>query len=282
MSTYTSEQVQRRNAQSVGIGHTDFTRRSGFYENGARLDNAVRTLHRQGGSQLQCGWLADSPEVHGLGSLAQFVESGASAAYYGATTNGGPYATADGQASYFYIDDANWQEQTTPAGATLALPFLVWEWVYPTNVAALQVHRAKWLTAGNQRSWTLRHTAAGLGQFSVSSLGTAATVVSVDTAVALTANVWNFLAGLFHPGAFLRIWRGLATDTALVLASNAVGIPANVFDGTADLTMGAEDGPGSYLAGRLGIFALRRNLPTATISAYVSRLFHETRWFYQQ
>jgi len=83
----------------------------------------------------------------------------------------------------------------------------------------------------------------------------------------------------------MRIYVALATDTALTITSLVAGIPANLFNGTAPLAIGARFNVAPTLAepwsGLIGIGGARINVPAANIDAHVSRLFALTQAFYQ-
>ncbi len=118
---------------------------------------------------------------------------------------------------------------------------------------------AKWTTLGNFRSYALYKSAANAITFSISSLGTAVTVVSVaaPAAVYTTAN-WLFLAGRFRVGAAIDLFvSGTWYTQATILAA--------IFNSTAQLEMGAMNGT-DFLDADMSITALCAGaLPDAVI-----------------
>lgn len=264
--------LQKANAALVSLLEPFFTRRREFYGDGARLLSAVLTTHREGGGDLRWGWLADSLFLHGQAAAAGNALTGVniSSADYFATANGGPYAALDGATEYFDGGDRTWAE----VGAE---EFLVWQWVNTGTVAAGPAGIVSKYGGAGHRAWLLRRNAAAFQAY-VSGDGTA--TVNVTSTHGVAVDTFYFTAFYFQPSTLLRIYVGAATDSALIIDSNVVGIPAAIFaGGTASFLMGV--GGGGYWNGYLGPGFGRCNVPAAKVDGYVTRLFHLGRWFYE-
>jgi hypothetical protein len=273
--------VGERNNELIGRNTGDLLTRKEFYSDGSRLLSAVLSTHRaddgtQGaGGNLIEGWLADSRFVHGAGATV-WVENNMGFSNYAATTNGGPYATFDG-AEYLSIVDSPWQEAA-------AEEIFTWRWCNSTDLGSNGPIIAKYNTGLNNRSWLLHYdNATNRFTWITNNGGAAVNDVSVaaNTFGAPAINTWYFVAGYFQASTLMRIWVGRAADDTLTLDSLAVGVPAGVFNGNADLTVGADGTPAQYWKGNIGVGHTRFNVPAASINAYAIRLFHLTRWFYQ-
>jgi hypothetical protein len=279
-----SPTIQKRNAQLVGNLTPDFTRRSDFDQNGSRLLSDVFATHREGGGPLIYGFDAQKPGIETyIGSL-QWTTAGITFSSWEATTNGGPYGVFNGQSSVLYRNDASWQEVSD---ATLGTDetLLVWHWTYTNTLASTQAASSKWDNNGDNRSWLLQLSSTPDFKFRTSDLGTAASIVDVTSTTTPVADTWYFVAGYWQASTLLRIFVGLATDGSLQIDSNAASIPASLYDGSAPLAIGAafNNAPALIIpwSGNIGPGTLRFGVPAAAINGYVSRLFHQTRWFYQ-
>jgi hypothetical protein len=107
----------------------------------------------------------------------------------------------------------------------------------------------KWTTAANNRSYALYKSAGDVITFSISSLGTAVTVVSAvaPAAVYSTAN-WLFLAGRFTSARNIELF----VSGTWYTQATALNV---IFNGTAALDMGRFDAA-NYLEGDLALTAL--------------------------
>jgi hypothetical protein len=269
-------QVQVRNTEQVRILTGDFLTNQRFFWDGARLLSAVFATHAAGGGNLIYGWMADSLQNHGDGYLTAWTGTNIASGDYAATDYGGPYVNLNGTTEYLSIADAAWQE-TTIWG------FLVWHWVYAnTLIGSDRVIAAKYNTAANQ-SWRLYwNNAAGAFRLSTSAGGAADT--EVTSTYAESTGEWYFVAGYFEPNTLMRVYVGTPDDPDLTIDSLAVGVPASVFDGNAALSIGcsyAAGVAGSFWDGYIGIGSQRANVPSASIDAYVRRLFGLTKEIYQ-
>lgn len=239
---------------------------------------AIFDTHRYGGGRLIWGF--DGHTVHAHAHNSIWAENNIDAGNYRATTYGGPNVEANGDDEYLSIADAAWQE-------TGAQNFMVWGWVYPTAIHANQTVAAKWLEAGDQRSWELGwSTSKDDFEFRISLLGSEPTDVVLSTHSAVVVNRWYFVAGYFEPSVLMRIYVARNDDHELTIDSLSGGpvgsVPANTFDGTAALTIGAEDGVTDPWWGRLGRMMVRGNLPGLTIDDHVAMLWIRTRDFYDE
>lgn len=258
-----------------------FTTRKEFIEDGARLTSAILATHRQGGGDLRWGWLADSPALHGRANASNqhLTETAITAADYFATTNGGPYIDFDGATEYLSAGDRTWAE----VGAEETL---VWMWAKADTLASNdRIICSKWGAGAGHRQWHLYWDVGnGAFQFEVSVDGTAISAVTSTYVEATTK--WYFVAGYFYPSdaAGLRIAVGEANDARLTIDSSVS--PASIFTGgTSAFEIGSENVGSNKWDGGIGIGNMRMNVPAGTsfagIDGYMSRLFQQTRWFYQ-
>lgn len=103
---------------------------------------------------------------------------------------------------------------------------------------------AKWTVAGNQRAYYLKFVdATNQFQFSVSTDGAA--VVTVTSTAVPVINTWYHICGVFRANSVLNIFvDGVKTELA-------VGVPASIFNSSADLQVGASDVGTNRLDGRV-------------------------------
>lgn len=140
-------------------------------------------------------------------------------------------------------------------------------WFWFDSVAANAGLIGKFTPTGDQRSYALLLVAGGTARMAVSSAGTAATTVTVDSATLATGQ-WYFIVGRFVPSTELSIF----VNSTEVL--NTTSIPASVFNSTAIFEIGGFDGVANLLDGRASLCFLCANaLPDAIISS----LFQSTR-----
>ena len=67
------------------------------------------------------------------------------------------------------------------------------------------------------------------------------------------------------------------------MTTDAALSPATVFTaGTSNFEIGSENGGNNKWDGKIGVGAMRVNVPFATIDGYVAWLYTLTRWFYMQ
>jgi hypothetical protein len=126
------------------------------------------------------------------------------------------------------------------------------------------VFMAKWLTGeGDNREYRLWKDAADLPNFSISTLGTAASVVTVTGATALTVSTWYFIWGRLETGASLDLFvNDVAASRVTLTEYNQATAAVAPFDSTANFRIGADDA-GYYLDGRATLCHLAEVSATA-------------------
>lgn len=164
------------------------------------------------------------------------------------TTQGAPYFYYDGVGDFHsHADDAHFDITGTDTVVAAAVRGMTCgAWVYFQNgTGSSEWILSKYLTTGNQRSYALRRAIGGVLQAYVSTDGTAlVNVVSVGT---LSQAVWYFVAMRFMPSATLDNW---LNDTK---ATQAAGVPASIFNGTAVFEVnGINAGGTELMTGRVG------------------------------
>jgi hypothetical protein len=233
-------------------------------------------MHRHGGGRLM--WQFDGQSVHVGSYNTIWAETNIlQENYESCEVGGGPYVRLNGTDEYLTIADAAWQE-------TGAEEFLVWGWCYPVTLSGADYTiAAKWDGPADDRSWTLRwQNAAGAFQFITNDTGLVGDNVTVSSTYAETTEEWHFVAGYYEANSLMRIYVGQDTDAALTVDSLAVGIPASLFNGAADLTIGASGTPNQYWVGDVGIVQGRANVPAGDIDEHVNMLFQSTLPFYTE
>jgi hypothetical protein len=101
------------------------------------------------------------------------------------------------------------------------------------------------MSVGDQRSYVLYfNDATNQFGFNISSLGTGASTVVVLHTTIVTISAWYHVVGRFTPNTLLSIYvDGIAT-------TNAVGMPAAIFNSNASFAIGSYDVPTNLLDGR--------------------------------
>ena len=202
---------------------------------GWQLD-AFLDRHRYGGGKLRWTFSGHSTQIGGsaIGG-ALWTENNIDDSNYACATYSGPYITFNGVNEYLSSADAAWQE-------TAAEEFLVFGWCYLTALNQAGIIVAKYDSDANTRSWRLSYNvAAGNFMFLCNATGLVANDVTVTSTYATIAiDTWYFVAGYFQPSTLMRIYVGANDDTATVVDSLAVGVPASLFNGGALLTIGYE------------------------------------------
>lgn len=199
--------------------------------------------------------------------------------------NGNPTFNADDLAPYIEFDgtgdflsrpdEAGLDIRGTETSIVAAMRGLTiggWFWIDSLAPGANDAFIGKWNTAGDQRSYLLYfNDTSNTACFDVSSLGTAASVITVTGSV-MTAAGWHFIVARFDPSTEINIW---VNNTEIV---NAVGTPASLFNGTADFLVGAYDnGATGLLDGRASLCFLCGALLS---DAVVKQLYEQTRAMY--
>lgn len=183
-----------------------------------------------------------------------------------------PYGAFDGVNQYLTRADggaADWADVRGTETQIIAAQrgLTIGGWFYCTTVAAAMTALAKWTTASADRSYALEIlTAPATPRFAISVDGIASTTVT--SSITLSTAAWYFLVGRFDPSTELAIFVNDTKDT------NAVAIPASIFDSIAAFTIAARATPGNYLDGRASMCFPSFNLLSDSI---IFSLFHQTR-----
>ena len=181
-----------------------------------------------------------------------------------------PYIAFDGTGDYLSrTDTANLDISGTETIYDPSVRGLTFGgWFYRSVAGTEHSLISKWNTyLTNQRSYMLYVNSSDQVVFSVSTDGTS--VVSVTHTETIATNQWTFIAGRFKPGSELKIWKNLTART------NTTGIPASIFNSTANFNVGA------YANGSLGLFTGRASL--CFLSAmylndyFITNFYHQTR-----
>lgn len=138
-------------------------------------------------------------------------------------------------------------------------------WFYPGAAGAVMRYMSKWGNAGT-RSYMLHATATGTHQMTVSSDGTASTLI--ETTSAYSTNAWYFVVGRFKPSTEVAIF----TNSDKVI--NTTSIPAAIFSGASDLVIGGQTGGATLLTGRASLCFLCAD---ALSDDVITALFQQTR-----
>ena len=180
-----------------------------------------------------------------------------------------PFVDLDGTSDYlakgshaaFDITATEGYVQTSRQGVAVTdrqgLTLVAWVHSDVGNIGAAVV--SKWEDNSNNRSYLLNVGVAGDYNFNISSLGTAATTVTVATGVALTQDTWTFLCGTFRPGSSIDLW---VNDTRYTQATALAAIFAstvNFYVGRRDTGAATVDWDG-YIS-IVGLYAMQWSEP---------------------
>lgn len=121
--------------------------------------------------------------------------------------------------------------------------------------------------ADGNLSYYLRRSAAGVAQLSISPDGTAANTIT-GSGASPADSAWYFIAGRFDPSTTIDVW---VNDNQ---TTTAAGVPASIFDSTADFVIGATGVPSEYLDGRASMCFL---CSAALSDAIINQLYQWTR-----
>lgn len=186
------------------------------------------------------------------------------------TSKGMPYIALDGVGDYLSRTDETDLDvlgtETIFAAATRGLT--MGGWFYSTGANPIEYVMAKWLTTGNQMSYRINR--AGGKWFG--SITTDGSTIKAVTGGDSTANQWYGLIMRFVPSTTLDLWCNGTKYT------QAVGIPASIFNSTAQLLIGRDEG-GTYplFTGRSTLnFLCASALPDSLIGS----LFEQMRGFF--
>lgn len=267
--------IQRQNEEQIKLLGTRLLPRREYLEYGTNL-NAGYRQHLQGGGALIYDFGADRPAMPTFNGDTAATYAGLSFSSFQATSRGGPYTIFDGQSSVIYYPDAAWQEAGTEN-------LFVWHWCNTNTLAASQAISSKYDSNGNNASWALIYSNTSAA-FRFVTNQTGAANVGVNSTIAEAVDTWYFAAGFWQASTLQRIFVGAATDSSLTIDSLAVGVPASLFNGTAPLCIGSEFNAAPTLlnpwSGYIGVGGLRFAVPATNINGYASRIFHQTKYYY--
>lgn len=269
MPSFTST-VQRRPNELVDVLRTDFQHRN---EPNFAWKSAVScTLGLAG---LVGSW---PMSVIRLDADADRVRDVSGAAYH-LTRNGNPRLTGDDLRFFIDLDGtgdyldrvagaASWASilgTDAHIGATLrGLTMGCWVKFDATPVADDYIMAKMTAAAENYSYWLVGHN-TGVLRGGVSVDGTAQATQTHSTTIDTD---WHFAAMRFVPSTTVDIWWDDEME------SNAAAIPASIFDGTADFTIGSRDAGDSEMAGRVSLAWLCQcALPDAVLFS----LWHQQR-----
>lgn len=192
---------------------------------------------------------------------------------YNYTTQGAGYIDLDGTGDFLSRGDEAALDilgtETSVASAVRGLTMGGYFW-FDTLTTEMEC-LGKLNTAGNQRSYFLSKVASDKFTFTVSSNGTATTVVT-STTTAL-ANAWYFVVGRYDPSTEINVFVQGSDD-----ASNTTSIPAAIFNSTALFEIGSANSGGfGLLNGRASNCFLCGALLSDTA---ISNLYNNTKAAY--
>lgn len=171
------------------------------------------------------------------------------------TANNTPTFGVDHFAAYAILDGVDQSfSRADEAGLDITGAMCMGGWYYFDDTAsAVEVCISKWLTGGDQRSYTLQRNASGNPVFAVSSDGTLANVKAVTGTDVLAASKWTYLVGRYTPSSELAVFSAQDNGNNGICnkAINTTAIPAAVKSGTAALIVGSIADPDFYLDGRV-------------------------------
>jgi len=189
-----------------------------------------------------------------------------------------PYVDFNGTTQYlFYVDNAQFDilgTETTVVAAQRGLTLGLW--VKDLSAAAPDSGGliAKSLAAGNQRSYDLMYNPANTIEFFISPDGTGTGLNGVRHTTTLTVDptVWSFLVGRFDPTGEMAVFIDGQTDAL------AVGIPATIFNSTANLEIGTREA--TYFTG--GKFSMAFICASALSDSIITAIWQQTRAMFRR
>ena len=141
---------------------------------------------------------------------------------------------------------------------------------------------ARWLVAGNQRSWWL-YLNTGTNVFELLMSGDGTAEATASSTVTVGTSGFYFVAAHYEPGVSVTFGVAQASERTLSGGINTVtaGVPAALFDPTADLTIGSiSGGLSNWWDGNIGVVLGRVNVPVTSIASHMARLYGSTYWLY--
>jgi len=182
------------------------------------------------------------------------------------TTQGAPFWAYDGTGDYHsHADDAHFDITGTETTVNAAIRGITMgAWIYFFNAAgATEGVMAKFAAPG-QRSYYIARRTTGQMRFIITTDGS--TLITVDTAIT-AAGAWYFVAATFWPSSAINI---RINDTE---ATNAVGIPASIFNSSALFYVACENAS-NLMSGRV---AFPFVCACALSDTQITRLYNRSR-----
>ncbi len=204
--------------------------------------------------------------------------------------HGGLDLTYNGNPTYNYFNDLVPYIDLDGIGGFLSradetdLDILGTETVYDSSVRGLTMGGWFWidditgtpgligksLNTGNQRSYLITSGASGdeTPRMLVNSTGAAAGNITISASSTISASNWLFIVGRYMPSTELAIF------VNNIKTINIISIPASLFNSTANFEIGAFNGGGNLLNGRVSFSFLSAN---SLSDAYINALFQQSR-----
>lgn len=268
--------IQRQNEEQIKLLGARLLPRREYLEYGTNL-NAGYRQHLEGGGALIYDFGADRPAMPTFNGDIAATYAGLTFSSFQSTARGGPYTIFDGQSSVIYYPDATWQESGTEN-------LFTWHWCNTNDNSTTQDICGKWDVNSN-RSWILELLGGGSFRLITNATGLAPVSVTISSTISVNNDTWYFVAGFWQASTLQRIFAGSASDQSLTVDSLAAGVSVSLYNGTAPLAIGSGFNNAPTLvnpwSGYIGIGALRFATPATNINGYASRIFHETKYYYQ-
>lgn len=238
----------------------------------AALISAVLSAQPGGGTRQNYGWLANSRQLFGQAS-GYWTENSIVVGDWGVTPQGGSYVTLDGANDYLTVADAAWQE-------VAANRMVVWHWV---NTFTETMNRRRIIVGkalDDEVGWMMEF---GIGpkawKFGVCGSGLNVDYVDVTSTHTPAIGMWTFLAGFYEPSQRIRIYAGRANEATLTMTERTTDIPASIYNGAADLRIGAnsDPAPGFRWYGQVGAGAMWLGPTAGSVGTYLQTVFDLTK-----
>lgn len=144
-------------------------------------------------------------------------------------------------------------------------------WFRPTETGTLERLVCKWTAVAGNRAYTLNYTVSDTFQFTISGDGT--NTFTIISAAVTPINNWYCVFGRFLSTIpELNIYVGQASGWTA--DTNAVGIPATIFNSNANFVVGADSGGINPFQGRISHLALSVE---AIAEGILKTFFNQTR-----
>lgn len=133
-------------------------------------------------------------------------------------------------------------------------------WVYLDSATAQRTILSKWNTSSNKEYEIYYDNSASRFKFSVSNDGSTATTVTASTFGAASNSTWYFITA-YYDGVHI----GISVNNG---AFDTTSFSSDIFDGTANFNLGAENGA-SFMDGRLDSWGIWKRVITASEITYL-------------